>query len=250
MRSHHETVVAPTVALNTDDDVTQRLAAEVHGPAHADARGINVETAHTGKAFQRGIVIVALVLHTGRQRRHGQIVRGCHGMNIARKIQGVRRQRDALGQTAARRGAFHTHGGAAGGLTDGGGGPESTARHTLQKADGRRRFAFAQRRRGDGRHIHILAFGTPLQATQDVAALDFPHEPPIGQQLVVLKPQFPGHHRNGLHACLGIPRNFPVGIDGRIQRHVTTPRQPRHSATPRAAPFANMRATEIQPLHE
>ena len=47
MRTHHEAVIAASVALNANNDVTQRLNAKIHNPARVDARGVDIQTGHS-----------------------------------------------------------------------------------------------------------------------------------------------------------------------------------------------------------
>ena len=71
----HDHAVQP--AAHTDNDISQGLGTEVHDPAHLHPGGVDVEPAHTGQARKLFIVVVALVLHSGGQGDHGQVV-GVH----------------------------------------------------------------------------------------------------------------------------------------------------------------------------
>lgn len=66
----------------------------------AHARGVHIQTAHAGKPRQSGVIVITLVLHARGQRGHGQIVRRAHGMDVAREIKRIRRERDALRKAA------------------------------------------------------------------------------------------------------------------------------------------------------
>ena len=218
-RTHHETVVAAAVAFDADDDVAQGLTAEVHGPAHAHAGGIDVEAAHAGQAFQLFVVIVALVLHARGQGHHGQVVGRGDGVDVAGEIQGIRGQRDALGQTAARSGALHAHGGAARRLADGRRGFDTTLGEALHQTDGSGGLAFAQRGRRDGGHVHIFAIGPVSQTAQHRLLLDLAHVVAVRQQLVLLKPQLGSQGFHSFHRFFGILGDLPVRVLGGIKSH-------------------------------
>ena len=71
---HHEAVRS---SADADDDIAEALCAEVNDPPHLNARGVYVETPHLRETGQLLVVIVALVLHPGGHRHHGQVV-GVH----------------------------------------------------------------------------------------------------------------------------------------------------------------------------
>jgi hypothetical protein len=113
---HHEAVGA---AADADDDVAQGLGAEVDDPAHFDTGGIDVQPAHLGQAGQLLVIVVALMLHAGGHRHHGQVV-GVHDVvDVAGEAQGEFGHRDQQGVSAAGRGALDVHGRAARGLAQG-----------------------------------------------------------------------------------------------------------------------------------
>lgn len=99
--THHEPVGAPVGAVHADDDVAQGLAAEIHDPAHVHIGGVDVQAGHPRQLEQLFIIIIPLMLHTGSQRHHGEVMGVHHRVDIAGKTQGILRQRDALGKPAA-----------------------------------------------------------------------------------------------------------------------------------------------------
>ena len=70
-----------------DLDVAEALGAEVDDPAHLHALGVDIQPlqAALGKAF---VGVVALVLHTGIQRHHGQVMRVHDVVDVAGQAQG------------------------------------------------------------------------------------------------------------------------------------------------------------------
>ena len=64
-------------AAKADDDVSQRLGAEIDNPAQLHAGRIDVEAPHAGQPLQLFVVVVAFMLHAGGQGHHGQVV-GVH----------------------------------------------------------------------------------------------------------------------------------------------------------------------------
>ena len=181
VRAHHEAIVAPAVAFHADNHVAQGLGAKIHHPAGADARGVNVQTAHAREPLKGGVVIVALVLHAGCEGRHGKIVGRAHGMDIARKVERIRRERDALRKTAASGGTLHAHGGAARRLADSGGRPQTAPRKPLHQTDGGGGLAFAKGRGRDGRNVNVFAVGAVLKPLQHFLLLNLAHVSPVGQ---------------------------------------------------------------------
>ncbi|VTR63883.1 hypothetical protein DESC_100079 [Desulfosarcina cetonica] len=113
---HRETIRTTTKA---DDDVAQGLGAEVDDPAHLHAGGIDVQAAHAGEAGQLFVIVVALMLHTGRHGDHAQVVRVHDVVDVAGETQGELGHGDQQRVAAAGCRAFYVHGGAAGRLTQG-----------------------------------------------------------------------------------------------------------------------------------
>ena len=70
---HREPIL---LAPQADNNVSQRLGAKIHNPAHFHIRWINVEPLQF-PLRQFRIVIVPFVLHPGRQGDHGQVM-GIH----------------------------------------------------------------------------------------------------------------------------------------------------------------------------
>src|SRR6185503_8356561 len=84
-------------------------------------------------------------------------------------------------------------------LTDGRDGPRSHAVERHREPDGRRRLALAERRRGDGRHVDVLAVGAarePLHERQRDLGLVLA----VQLELVLLDAEAGGDLRDGLHA--------------------------------------------------
>ena len=152
----------PFTTVNTDDDVTKRLAAEVHDPAHLNVGRIDVDSLHAGQTFQLLVGVVSLMLQSGGQGDHGQVV-GIHdGVDVAGETQREGGQGNALCQTTAGGRALDVHGRSAGGLADGGAYALADFAQTLYQAHGRGGFTFAQGGRGDGGYIDILSVGVCL----------------------------------------------------------------------------------------
>ncbi len=220
VRLHQEAVAA---AAHTDDDVPQSLAAIIQNPAHADVGRVDVEPFATRQTQPGFVVVVALVLHARGQSHHGQIV-GVHDrVDIAGEAQGILGEGDALGQSAPGGRPLDPHSGAARGLTDGGRGRFAPLGQPLHQADGGGGLALAQRRGGDGRDIHILAVGARGQPCQHSPVVHLAHEFPVGQKLVILKPEFASQAAYGLHTGFRVLRDFPVGKLLGVQHHQASP---------------------------
>ena len=107
--------VAVHFPVAADVHFPQRLTAEVQHEAPLYPRRVDVQAAQATLG-QLGVVIVALVLHPGVQRRHGQIV-GVHDVvDIAGKPQRELGHGDEQGVAAAGSSALDVHGRPAGGL--------------------------------------------------------------------------------------------------------------------------------------
>ena len=74
--------IAVHLAAVPDVDLTQGLGAEIDGPLHLHPVGIQVQ-ATQAQRIQLWIVVVALMLHSGRKRHHGQIVGVRDGVQVA-----------------------------------------------------------------------------------------------------------------------------------------------------------------------
>ena len=110
LRLHRESVF---LAAHADSNVTQALGAEIHDPAEFHARRVNVQPPHAGQFLKVGIIVIALMLHSGGQGYHSQVV-GIHNIvDVTGQAHREFGHRDQQGVTAAGRGAFYIHGRAA-----------------------------------------------------------------------------------------------------------------------------------------
>ena len=151
---HH---VAVLPAADADDDVAQGLGAEVHDPAHLDAGGVDVQAPHAGQAGELLVGVVALMLHAGGQRHHGEVV-GVHDVvDVAGQPQGEFGHGDQQRVAAAGRRALDVHGGAAGGLPQGAADVLAALAQTFHESDRGRALALAERGRGDGGDLDVLS---------------------------------------------------------------------------------------------
>ena len=217
--THHEPVGAPVGAVHADDDVAQGLAAEIHDPAHVHIGGVDVQAGHPRQLEQLFIIIIPLMLHTGSQRHHGEVMGVHHRVDIAGKTQGILRQRDALGKPAARGRALHAHRGAARRLADGGGSALVAASEALYEADGGRGFALAEGRGRNGGHVDILAVGLVPEALKHGPVVDLAHHMAVRQELFIKEAHITTKLLHGFHTGFGILSDFPVSVFFRIEHH-------------------------------
>ena len=156
------------------------------------------------------------MLHAGGKRCHAQVVGSAHGMEVTRKVEGIRRKGNALRQPAPGSRPLHAHGGAAGGLTNGRRRALTTPGQALHQTYGRGGFSFAKRRGRDGRDIDVFAIGAIFQTTQHSLLLNLAHIVPVGQQFRAFKAQFGRQGFNGFHTAFRILSDFPVRVLGGI----------------------------------
>ncbi len=210
--------VAVGAAAQADDDVSERLGAEVDDPAHFHAGGVDVEAAHAGQAGQLLIVVVSFMLHAGGHGHHAQVV-GVHDVvDVAGKSQGEFGHGDQQGVSAAGCGSFDVHGGAAGGLAQGTAhafAPGAQAFHQAQRCGA---FAFTQRSGGDGGHFDVFPVRFVFQTVDDFQKVDF-GQPAHRQHFFGLESQlFSPRFRHG-HVLFRFFGNLPVGHFGCIKSH-------------------------------
>ncbi len=66
-------------AADADDDIPQGLGTEIDDPAQFHPGGVDVQTPHAGQTLKLFVIVIALMLHAGSQRHHGQVV-GIHNV--------------------------------------------------------------------------------------------------------------------------------------------------------------------------
>ena len=209
----HGVAVQPPVAA--DMHFPQRLTAEVQHEAPLHPRRVDIQTAQAALG-QLGVVVVALVLHPGVQRRHGQIV-GVHDVvDVAGQAQRELGHGDEQGVAAAGSGALDIHGGAAGGLTQAAAYIFAQPSQTLNKPQRRGGFALAQRRGGDGRDLDVLAVGAVLQALHDAQEVQLGRFA-VGDQLLRQQAQPAAELVHRRQRLFRRRADLPVRVDGGIQ---------------------------------
>ena len=207
--------VAVHFPVAADVHFPQRLTAEVQHEAPLYPRRVDVQTAQSPLG-QLCIVVVALVLHPGIQRRHGQIV-GVHDVvDVPGKAERKLGHGDEQGVAAPGGGALYVHGRPAGGLTQ-------TAAHvfpqpsqSLDQPQRRGGFSLTQRRGGDGGDLDIFAVRTALQPLHDADKVQL-RRFAVGDQLLrqQTQPLAESLHRRKL--SLRCRADLPILVNGGIQ---------------------------------
>ena len=159
--------VAVLGAADADDDVPQALSAEVHDPAHFHTLGVNIQTLQAALG-QLLVVVVTLVLHTGVQGYHSQVMCIDNIVDITGQAQRELGHGDEQSVAAAGSSALHVHGGAAGGLTQAAAYILAQLAQTFNQAQGNGGLAFAQGGGGNCRDFDELAVGLILQTVHDL----------------------------------------------------------------------------------
>ena len=209
--------IAVLVAAHADDDVAQALGAEVQHPAHLHPLGVDVE-ALQAPLGQLLVVVVALVLHTGVQRHHGQVV-GVHDVvDVAGEAQGELGHGHQQGVSAAGGGALDVHGGSAGGLAQAAAHVLADLAQTLDEAQGDGGFTLAQGGGGDGGDFDKLAVGLVLQAVHDLDKVQLGRLA-VGDDLVGLQTHLLPELLHGGQGTLRLLGDLPVLIDCGVQGH-------------------------------
>ena len=165
---HHEAV---QTAADTDDDVTQGLSTEVDDPAHLHALGVDVQTAQA-LLGQPLVVIVALVLHTGGQSHHSQVVSVHNIVNIAGQAQGELGHGHQQSVAAACCGTLNVHGGAAGGLTQSAAGILADVAQAFDQTQRNGGLTFTEGGGGNSSNFNELAIRLVLQTFHDLDEVD------------------------------------------------------------------------------
>ena len=208
--------VAVLGAADADDDVAQTLGAEVQDPAHLYPLGVDIQ-ALEAPLGQLLVVVVALVLHTGVEGHHGQVV-GVHDVvDVASEAQGELSHGHQQGVAAASRSTLDVHGGAAGGLTQAATYVHTQLAQALNEAQRGGGLALAQGGGGNGSHFNEFAVGLILQAVHDLDEVQLGGlavgDDLVGQQAQLLPEIL--HGGQGLLRFLG---DLPVLVNSGIQR--------------------------------
>ena len=212
---HHEAV---QTAADTDNDVAQTLGAEVHDPAHLNALGVDVQTLQA-LGGQPLVVVVALVLHTGVQGHHGQVV-GVHNVvDVAGQAQRELGHGHQQGVAAAGSSTLDVHGGAAGGLTQCAAHVQTQLAQTFDQAQRHGGLTLAKGGGGDSGHFDELAVGLILQAVHDLDKVDLGGFA-IGDDLLRQQAQLLAEVIHRGECLFRLLRDLPILVDGGIQRHV------------------------------
>ena len=211
---HQEAV---QTSAEADDDVAQGLCAEVDNPAHLDALGVDVQTLQA-LLRQPLVVVVALMLHTRIEGDHGKVV-GVHDVvNIAGQTQGELGHRHQQRVAAASRSALDVHGRSAGGLTQRAAGILADVAQTFDQAQRNGGFALAEGSGRDRGNFDEFAVRLVLQAIHDLNKVEL-RGLAIGDDFVGQQTQLLTEVLNGRQVLLGLFRNLPILVDGRI-KHV------------------------------
>ena len=198
-----------------DTHLSQGLAAEIQHKAPLHALRIDIQPPQA--AFgQRLVVIIALMLHTGIQGGHSQIM-GVHNVvDIAGQAQGELRHGNEQGVPAAGGGALYVHGGAAGRLAQTAAHVGTQTSQSLDQAQRRSRLPLAQGRWGNGRYLNILAVRPVLQALHDPQKVQLGGLA-IGQQFLWQQTQLPAEPVYRGQGLLRRRTDLPVLVNSRIK---------------------------------
>lgn len=218
-RAHHEAVGLAVHTVHADDDVSERLAAEVHDPAHIDVGGVDVQTFHVRHLEQFFVIVVALVLHARGKGHHGEVVGVHDGVDVAGEAEGILGKRNALGKPPAGGRTLHAHGWTARRLADGGGGTLATSSESLHETDGRGGLALAEGGRRNGGDVDVFAVGSVVEPPEDRTVVNLAHDVAVGKQLAFEQSQIPADLIDCFHPGFRVLSNFPVRMLFRIKRH-------------------------------
>jgi hypothetical protein len=216
---HHEAVIP---AADSDDDFAEGLGAKIQDPAELDSRRIHFQPTHARQTRQLLVGIVALVLHSGRQRHHGQIVGVHQVVDVARQSHGELGHRDQQGVPSPRRGALDVHRGTARGLAQATADPFAPLPQSLQQSDGGRGLSFPEWRGSDGGDLDVSAVGPRGEPIHDAQEIQLA-EPSHGDRLVALEPQTIAPLLRCGHPRLGGLGDLPVGHLDRVVWHAFPP---------------------------
>ena len=140
------------------------------------------------------VAVVDVVVDEGGQ----QVVGRADGVDVAGEVEVEVLHRDDLGVAAARRAALDAEDRAQGWLADAGDHLLADVAQGLGQADGGDRLALAQRRRGDGGDVDVLAVGPVLEPLQDVQ-VDLGLVLAVELELVLEQADALGNLLDGLH---------------------------------------------------
>ena len=198
-----------------DAHFPQRLTAKIQHEAPLHPRRVDIQPPQPASG-QRLVVIVALMLHPGVQRGHGQIVCVHDVVDVPRQSQRELGHGDQQRVAAAGGGALHVHGGAAGGLPQAAAYVGAQPSQALDQSQRRGGFPLAQRRGRDGCHLDIFPIRPVLQPLHNAQEVQLGRLA-VGQQLAGQQSQlFP----EVLHTGQGTLRrraDLPVLIDGGVE---------------------------------
>ena len=161
------------------------LAAEIHHKIPLHPLRINVQPAQPD-LFKARVIVIALMLHSGIECGHRQIVRVCDVIDVPGQPQGKLRHGNQKRIAAACRSPLHIHGRPAGRL------PETSAcilpklSETFDQPQGGRRFSFSQRSRSDRRHLDVLSIRLILEPFHDLDEIQL-RRSSIGDDLILQK---------------------------------------------------------------
>ena len=198
-----------------DLDVAQALGAEVNDPAHLDPLGIDIQPleAALGKSF---VAVVALVLHTGIQGDHGQVM-GVHDVvDVAGEAQGELGHGHEQRIAAACCGALDIEGGAAGGLTQAAADVLAQLAEAFDQTQRGGGFAFAERSGGDGGDFDELAVRLILQTVHDLDEVKL-RGLAVGDDLIRQKAHLLAELFHAGKGLFRFFRDLPVFVDCRVK---------------------------------
>ena len=209
--------IAVLIAADTDEDVPQALGAEVQNPAHLYPLRVDVQTLQAPLG-QLLVVVVALMLHTGVESHHSQVV-GVHDVvDVAGEAQGELGHGHQQGVAAAGRSTLDVHGGAAGRLTQAAAHILADLAQALDQAQGHGGLALAQGGGGDGGDFDELAVGLILQAVHDLDKVQL-RGLAVGNDLLRQQAQLLAELLHGGQGALCFFRNLPVLVLGGVQSY-------------------------------
>jgi len=179
---------------------------------------MDIETAQVpfGKLL---VGVVGLMLHTGGQRHHAQIVGVHDGVNITGQTKGKFGQRNTLGQAPAGSRTLDIHGRPAGGLTDGTDHAFIALAKALHQSHAAGRFSFTQRRRADRGHINIFSIGLIAQTLHNPLKIKLTNIMSVRQELLFFKTKHFSQFIHGFHPAFSFLRDFPIGMFCWIKHH-------------------------------
>ena len=150
-----------------DLHLSESLAAEVHYEVPLDPLGVDVQSLQTDLS-ETLVVIVSLVLHTGVESYHSEVVSVHDVVDVAGESKGELGHRDEQSVSAACGCSLNVHGRSAGGLAQASAYVLSELAKTFDKTKARGGLTFSERSRSDSRYFNELSVRLVLETLHDL----------------------------------------------------------------------------------